>query len=237
MQSLRNTRGGERQWGEICKFNISFSEAFLKASCSGCLGRCFQNCRIPCATAITPLRPQSPCPPVLSDQLRPSNPSLADTRSLHPGRDVRATRRSGVCSTRSSQGSSATLSPSGESPRHDQIIIGTDLTHCLYCPPESRDASGAGSNCGPWGPWARCQWIGNNGGVKARYGCHRQRPDCHPAGLARALRTAAWHRSRVRGGTGCPSGETAQTHSPRCDPLRRMAGQSRWFRGHESDHR
>ncbi len=64
----------------------------------------------------------------MSDQLRPSNPSLADTHSLHPGRDVRATRRARVCSTRSSQGSSATFSPSGESPRHDLIVNLTDLT-------------------------------------------------------------------------------------------------------------
>jgi len=64
----------------------------------------------------------------MSDPLRSSNPSLADTRSLHVGRDVRATRRAKVCSTGSSHGSSATVSPSNESTLHDQIVNLTDLT-------------------------------------------------------------------------------------------------------------
>jgi len=64
--------------------------------------------------------PQSPYRRVMSDPLHPSNPSLADTRSLHAGRDVRAARIS--------QGSSATVSPSSVSPRNDQIVNLTDLT-------------------------------------------------------------------------------------------------------------
>jgi len=44
------TMDGQRrsQWGQICKFNIALS----KASCSGYFGRCFQHCRMPCATAL-----------------------------------------------------------------------------------------------------------------------------------------------------------------------------------------